>query len=134
MGTTYYKPGKLRNDAAFVKMRLLQTRYRAIGYDHRNFDGTFTAGGPGCLTLTKSGLEGNRSEAGAYRLQKSTQISVTGLSGNTLCFDAKGRPHDGDFSLATLLHEAVDIGVNDGSKRYRLTLYPVSGYVTMKKE
>jgi prepilin-type N-terminal cleavage/methylation domain-containing protein len=134
VATTLYKPGKLRNDAKFVKLRLQKTRYLATGYDARNFDGSFQAGVPGCIDLTPEGLEGDTSRAGAYRLQKSTIVSVSGLTGNTLCFDHGGRPHDGDHSMGTLLHEAVDISVSNGRKSYRIRLYPFSGYAAMKSE
>ena len=125
---TLYKPGMLHNDAKFVKMRLEKTRYLATGYDARNFDGSTIADGPGCIELTREGLEGNLSGAGAYRLQKSTTLTVSGLTGNTLCFDHRGRPHDGDRSLATLLHDVVDIDVGNGGGSYRIRIYPMSGY------
>jgi len=133
VGTALYKPGRGLHDARYAALRLQQTRYEAIGYDHRSFGGGAVAAGPGCVTLTRSGLEGNLSRAGAYRFDGSTAISVSGMAGNTLCFDAKGRPHDGDFSLASLLHETVDISVENRGAVYRLTIFPVSGYVKMNR-
>jgi hypothetical protein len=125
---TLYKPGKLLNDTRFVKLKLEKTRYLATGFDARNFDATTITAGPGCIDLTREGLEGDISKAGTYRLQKDTVISVSGLSGNTLCFDHMGRPHDGDRSLVTLLHVPVDININNGGKSYRKRVYPISGY------
>ena len=130
--TSLTRPDRLLNDTKFVLAKVMKTRYEAIGYDHRNFDGTFEAGDMGCLTLHRSSLEGNLSQAGAYRLRQSTQISVEGLGGNTICFDSLGRPHNGDFSLPSLLHREVDITIGDGKNRHMITIYPVSGYVTMK--
>jgi|GEM_PF-672815 prepilin-type N-terminal cleavage/methylation domain-containing protein len=126
-----YKPARGLHDARYVTLRLQRARYEAIGYDHRLFGGSTQSAGPGCVTLTRSGLEGDLSRAGAYRLDGSTTVTVSGLTGNTLCFDAKGRPHDGDFSLASLLHGTVDISVVNRGERYRVRVFPASGYVRM---
>ena len=132
VATSLSRPDRLLNDTKFVLAKVMKTRYEATGYDHRNFDGTFRDASIGCLTFDKTSLEGNRSEAGAYRMREETTLSVTGAGGNTICFDSRGRPHDGDFSLATLLHRQVDINVSDGRKSYGVTIYPVSGYATIK--
>ncbi len=133
VGFTRFRPGYLRNDAHFVLSRLEQTRYEAIGYDHRTFGGGTIAEPIGCLNLDRTGIEGDRSRAGAHALHRETRIVVSGLHGNTLCFDASGRPHDGDFGLSSLLHRTVDINVTNGKKSYVLRVYPVSGYVIMKR-
>ena len=133
IGTSLYHPRTLRNDAKFIQAKLMKTRYMAVGYDHRNFDGTFQGGVVGCIALDRASIEGNVRKAGAYRLDEKTQIYPGGLSGNIICFDTNGRPHDGDFSLASLLHEGVDINVTDGKRSYILKIYPFSGYVTMNK-
>ena len=133
VGAVRFRPGYLRNDARFVLSRLEQTRYEAIGYDHRLFGGGAAGGSVGCITLDNGGIEGNRSRAGVHILHKDTRIVVSGLAGNTLCFDAGGHPHDGGFGLSSLLHEAVDIEVTNGRQTYRLRVHPLSGYVTMKR-
>ncbi|WP_457595935.1 type IV pilin protein [Hydrogenimonas sp.] len=132
VAASYYRPSVTLSDARFINLRLAQTRYRAIGFDHRRFDGGFVAG-PGCIELTREGLEGDTSRAGAYRLSPKTAVTVvSGLEGNTLCFDAKGRPHDGDYALSSLLHEPVDIDIEGSDGRYRLRVHPRSGAVTME--
>ena len=133
VGMIYFRPGYLRNDTHFVLSRLEQTRYEAIGYDHRAFGGGTVAEALGCIALDRDGIEGDRSRAGAHTLHRDTRILFSGIAGNTLCFDAAGRPHDGGFGLSSLLHEAVDINVTNGRKSYRLRVYPVSGYVIMKR-
>ncbi|WP_201352407.1 pilus assembly FimT family protein [Hydrogenimonas urashimensis] len=127
-----FRPDRLLNDTKFILAKIMKTRYEAIGYDHRNFDGSMTHAPIGCLRLQKGALEDNRSIAGSYRMKESTAITFGGIGGNTICFDSLGRPHDGDFSLASLLHRPVDINVSNGKKTYSIIVYPVSGYVTMK--
>ncbi len=131
VGTSLYRPQHLLNDAKFIRAKIMKTRYEAVGYDQRNFDGTFRGDNIGCITVDRAGIEGNIAKAGAYRLHKHTQIRLAGMSGNVICFDVSGRPHDGDFSLASLLHDAADINVTDGKRSYSLKLYPLSGYVTI---
>ncbi len=128
VGTSLYRPEKLLSDTRFIAAKLMKSRYLAIGFDHGNFDGTALAGTVGCVTLDRSSLEGSVAEAGGYRLGSKTRIAVSGISGNTICFDEKGYPHDGDFSPGSLLHRKVDITVSNGGKSYRITLFPMSGY------
>ncbi len=132
VATSLSRPDRLLNDTKFVLSKVLKTRYEAIGYDHRNFDGTLQSDNIGCLTLERDSLEENLSKAGAYRMKEDTRITVSGLGGNTICFDAMGRPHDGDFGLPSLLHREVDITIGDTKKSYSITVYPISGYATMK--
>lgn len=129
VGTSFYRPDKLLADTRFIASKLMKSRYEAIGYDHRNFDGSFDSSTLGCVTISKSSLNDPPGEAGGYTLAKETILTVSGLAGNTICFDEKGYPHDGDFSLSTLLHEKVDINVSTPKKSYRVTVMPFSGYV-----
>ncbi|WP_456381248.1 pilus assembly FimT family protein [Hydrogenimonas sp.] len=128
-----FRPDRVLNDTKFVLAKVMKTRYEAIGYDHRNFDGTSVESGPGCLTLEKSALERGDANENLYRMGKTTDIRVTGLDGNTICFDFRGAPHDGDFTLASLLHREVDINVSDGKRSYRIVIYPESGYGAMEE-
>ncbi len=130
--TSLTRPDRLLNDTKFVAAKIMKTRYEAVGYDHRNFDGTFQTAAVGCITLDRAGLEDNRSKAGSYRLSERTQIHVS-TGGNVICFDAKGRPHESGFDLASLLHRQVDINISDGKKSYTIVVYPISGYVSMKR-
>ncbi|WP_353661784.1 type II secretion system protein [Hydrogenimonas sp. SS33] len=132
VGRSYFRADRLLDDTRYIASRLAQTRYEAIGFDHRSFGGAPVHEEVGCLTLDRADLEGNLSKAGAYRLHADTRIEVQGTGGNTICFDGKGRPHDGDFRLSTLLHKTADIEVSGGSETYRIRLYPVSGLAIMK--
>ncbi len=128
VGTSLYRPDRLLADTRFIASKIMQTRYTAIGYDHGNFDGSFIADTTGCLTLDRAGLEDPFSQAGRYTLGKGVQITVFGMSGNRICFDEKGYPHDGDFSAGSLLHRKVDINVSLSGKSYLITVMPMSGY------
>jgi prepilin-type N-terminal cleavage/methylation domain-containing protein len=128
VGFSFYRPDKVLSDTRFIQSKIMEAHYLGIGYDHRRFGQSPKTDATGCVTLTKSALEGDLTKAGGYRLHRGTTVTLTG-TGNTICFDEKGRPHDGDFSMAKLLHETVDINVSNGSKSMLLRLFPISGYV-----
>ncbi len=128
IGMSFYRPDRGLADARFIASKIMESRYEAIGYERLNFDSSVLSGSVGCITLDRSGLDDPPSQAGGYRLGKRTQISVTGLSGNTICFDEKGYPHDGDFTTGSLLHQKVDINVSTPKKSYIISVMPFSGY------
>ncbi len=129
VGSSLYRPDRVLADTNYIAAKLMQSRFEAIGYDHRNFDGTFDSSTIGCLSLSKSSLDDPAAQAGGYRVAKDTIITVSGLTGNAICFDEKGYPHDGDFSDSSMLHRRVDINVSNSKKSYVITVMPFSGYV-----
>ena len=132
VGSSLYRPEKVLSDTRFIAAKIMKTRYEAIGYDRSGFDGSVQSGSLGCITLEKSALDDPPSQAGAYRLGKRTQITVTNLSGNRICFDEKGYPHNGDFSTGSLLHQKVDINVSTPKKSFIISVMPFSGYAKIR--
>ncbi len=129
VGSSLYRPDRVLADTNYIAAKLMQSRYEAIGYDHRNFDGTFDSSSIGCITISKSSLNDPPQRAGGYTLSKKSLVTVSGLTGNTICFDEKGYPHDGNFFDSSLLHRRVDINVSDSKNSYTITVMPFSGYV-----
>lgn len=113
------RPDTTRPDAQYTLLKLKEARYRAIGYDALLPEH--------CVTLTPGSLSDN--ELPKHTV-KSTITLSTALSGNTVCFDALGRPHEGNsVALITLLRSPMDINVSDGSgKSTVIRLYNGTGY------
>ncbi len=108
-----------RADAQYTVLKLKEARYRAIGYqspDNFGIDG-------GCVTLTKEAL--SNSEAPKYDIKSTALTSPV----TTVCFDALGRPHDGNSTaLGTLLASDINITFQKGSQSNTILLYKQSGY------
>jgi Tfp pilus assembly major pilin PilA len=128
VASTTYKADYLSNDISYITAKIRQAQYKGIGYEHRSF-GTVNAPvdyNNGCIRLEKSALE-QSATAGeiSYRLH------VDSFDAGTLCFDAKGRPHDDDFTSGTLLtsKKVIDLSFNGVSKS--ITILPQSGYAIM---
>lgn len=130
VGNSLYRPDRLLQDVHFAALRLQRLQSRAIGYDHRNFDGTLESS-QSCVTLDAAGLSQTDGGGKAYRIASTTMIGIAGMSGETLCFDAKGRPHEGALDLASLLHTRVDLNLSRSGKEYHLLIEPLSGFIIM---
>lgn len=108
-----------RSDAQYTLLKLKEARYRAIGYT--TSDGTVAPGG--CVTLTKEALSDNVTPK--YEIKSNTITTST----TTVCFDALGRPHDGNSTtLSTLLASDINVTFQKASKSTTIFLYNQSGY------
>ncbi|BBG64914.1 hypothetical protein NNO_0212 [Hydrogenimonas sp.] len=132
VGSSLYRPEKVLSDTRFIAAKIMKSRYEAIGYSRSDFDGGTLGGDAGCITLSVDSLNDPPSKAGGYRLGKDTSLTVSGLSGNRICFDEKGYPHDGDFSIGSLLHKKVDINVSTPQKSLLISVMPFSGYAKIE--
>jgi len=130
IGSEAFRTDYLRNDAAFVALKIRQAQFEGIGFDHRTFDGSQIADTTGCLTLTQVSLEENATAGrAAYRLH----ASLTGdLAGKTLCFDHLGMPHDDGSHISTPMAAAATLTLTYGGRERNLTVLPRSGYVIIK--
>jgi hypothetical protein len=110
--------------------KIKQAQYLGIGYEHRNFDGTFQSDMRGCVELTKTALEDSATEGDvSYKLH--VDINTNGLNNNTLCFDAQGRPVNGNFASGTLLATKQEITLTyKGIKS--IFILPKSGYAIIE--
>jgi prepilin-type N-terminal cleavage/methylation domain-containing protein len=120
-GITFYmnRPDATRGDAQYTLLKLKEARYRSIGFD----TGNGTSATSGCVTLTKEALSSN--ETPTYTIKSNTITS----SVTTVCFDALGRPHDGNSTaLGTLFRSDLNITFQNNPRTCAIRLYKQSGY------
>lgn len=114
-----YRSDVTKADAQYTLLKLKEARYRALSYQSPNGLGV----DGGCITLTKEGLSDN--ESPAYEIKSNTITANIA----TVCFDALGRPHDGNSTaLPTLFASDINITFAKGTQSSAITLYKQSGY------
>ncbi|MEA3522033.1 MAG: prepilin-type N-terminal cleavage/methylation domain-containing protein [Campylobacterota bacterium] len=131
VGSSMFKTNYLLNDTQYIMSKIHQAQYEGIGYEHQNFDGTFISDNRGCITFTKEKLDDNASVSGGkYSLHVS--INHSSLTSDTICFDAKGRPHDGDFTQGSLLKEQKVLKLIYSNQTNQIIIEPITGYAIIK--
>ena len=131
LGSASLKTNYLLNDSHYIIGKIREAQYEGIGFEHQNFDGSFISSSRGCVTLAAAFLDGNASKAQAkYTLHVS--INHSSLTTNTICFDAKGRPHDGDFAQNTLFTEQKVLILTYNTKSVSISIEPLTGYAIIK--
>ena len=127
VASTTYKSDYLKSDVNFIAVKIKEAQYKGIGYEHKVF-GTDNAPVDyinGCIRLEKTALEDKATDGNAaYKLH------VDDFDAGIVCFDAKGRPHDNDFSPATLRSEKKVIDLSYNGETKSITISAVSGFVT----
>ncbi len=112
------RPNYARQDAQYTLLKLKEARYRAIGYDA--YDPS------GCVTLTPAALS-NSDESPRHDIKSTMTITPNTVS--TVCFDALGRPHNGNLvTLTSLLRTEVTILFQNSDKNSTIRIFPQSGY------
>ena len=129
VASTSFKSDYLRADMDYIASKIKEAQYKGIGFEHKAF-GTNLAPADynnGCIRLEKTALESHAVDGNIkYALH------VDGFDAGTICFDAKGRPHSDDFTLATLLSAQKVIDLSYGGKTKKITILPVSGFAIME--
>ena len=128
VGTSVFKTNHLRNDADFIAAQIKQAQYRGIGFEHNGFGvEEMTADTDnGCILLSTADLE---DAAGSGDAHYTLHVTLSGyLAGATLCFDAKGRPHENNFAAATLLGEQKVLTLTYAGEDANISIMPMSGY------
>ncbi|SFP52738.1 type II secretion system protein [Hydrogenimonas thermophila] len=141
-GVYYFKPNILQRDVDYVLGKIKEARFKGIGYNKFEFNGSYISDPVGCIKLTKDALnnDNTKDETQKYKINDLTTINVSD-NVKILCFDYLGRPHsdknesDGDDNnetrLDTLLHSPLEINVTyNGDSRIILVL-PMSGFATV---
>jgi len=127
VASSTYKENYLKNDINFIALKIREAQYKGIGYEHKVF-GTDNAPVDyinGCIRLEKSALEEKSADGNiGYKLH------VDSFDEGTLCFDSKGRPHDDDFSLATIRSEKKVIDLSYNGETKSIAVSAISGYVS----
>ncbi len=127
LGSGSIKTNHLLNDSHYIIGKIREAQYEGIGFEHQNFDGSFIANTKGCVTLTPAFLDGNASKA---QVKYSLHVSIdhSALNTDTLCFDTKGRPHDGNFAQNTLFTEQKVLILTYNTKSVSISIEPITGY------
>jgi len=125
VASSTFKDNHLQNDAQFILAKIRQAQYKGIGFEHNNFGtaGALANDSHGCIELTKASLEERASDG---NLVYSLHADVN-TPNSTLCFDAKGRPHENSFDGALLSTPKV-ITLNYNGETQKISILPVSGY------
>jgi prepilin-type N-terminal cleavage/methylation domain-containing protein len=126
VGSLMFKTNYLLNDTNFIVSKIREAQYKGIGYEHNGFGSEDSSPDydRGCIYLNDANLS-----ASDYKLH----VTLGGyLKDKTLCFDSKGRPHEGDFTKASLLREQKVLNLVNKSKMASISIEPVTGYAIMK--
>jgi len=129
LGSASIKTNHLLNDSHYIVGKIREAQYKGIGYEHNGFgtESTVPDYKRGCIALTPAFLDGNASKAEAkYSLH--VNINHSALGTDTLCFDTKGRPHDGDFTQNTLFTEQKVLILTYKTKNVTISIEPITGY------
>lgn len=124
------QPDATKQDAQYTLLKLKEARYRAIGFespDSYGVDG-------GCVILNDGNLSNN--EVPKHEIKSKTITYDTTILtdvNQTLCFDALGRPHDGNSTtLGSLIRSDLSILFKDGDKNTTIHLFPQTGYAIIQ--
>lgn len=119
------RPDYSRQDAQYTLLKLKEARYRSIGYD----TGDGSSAPQGCVTLTQTALS-NSDESPRHDIKSTINITyIPDPNMTTVCFDALGRPHDGNSTtINTLITTTANVLFTNGDKNSTIHLYPQSGY------
>jgi len=129
VASSSFKSDYLSSDIDFITAKIRQAQYKGIGYEHKVF-GTDTASvdyNNGCIRLEKTALEDK-----AVDSQATYKLHVDAFDEGTICFDAKGRPHDDDFSLSTLRSDTKIITLSYNGETKNISLLSLSGFAVIE--
>jgi len=135
VGSSSFKPRYLANDTNFIVSKIREAQFVGISYEHNDFgledsDGSDNIG-EGCIELTDLNESAtDKNSAVSYQV-KSTIKSEDGV-GTLICFDSKGRPHDGDFTQSSLYSGKKSFTIEYNGKQKSITVEPITGYVIIK--
>jgi len=129
-GAQVVRPRHLRDDAQFIKAKILKTQNDGIFFDTREFYGGEISSDKGCITLDRDSLSESATDG---KVSYTIYSNLSGeLAGKRLCFDYLGRPALDNHN--NLLNEEKNLTISYNSKEIILSLEPVSGYVIIYKK
>jgi len=127
VGGNLLPDNRLLNDTNYIVMKIKETQKNAIGYDTTGFSKPWSQeSNITCITLNKTGFESVDKNSQKPHVLSSV---IGGMDiGKILCFDSYGRPYK--YSEHKLLKN-LDINVTYNGKTKRISVMPISGYVTL---
>ncbi len=125
VASSSFKSDYLAADMDYIAAKIKEAQYKGIGYEHKVFGSDIAPADldNGCIRLEKSALESH-----ATRGDVKYVLHVDAFDAGTLCFDAKGRPHETDFSLGTLLNVKKEINLSYNGTTKQIIILPLSGF------
>lgn len=133
IGVYSFRPKYLQNDADFVYLNILQTKYAGINYDKSLHD-ISTDNSIGCIELSETAIK-NRARKAHYTFK--SKIVVNDSDNNlTLCFDSYGRPHldDNSTGFSTILkNKKTLVSLQYNQKEVNISVFPQTGYIQIAK-
>ncbi|HIC43738.1 MAG TPA: type II secretion system protein [Sulfurimonas sp.] len=129
VASTSFKSDYLSADADFIVAKIKQAQYKAIGFEHKVFGSNLAPVdyNNGCINLETISLEDSAVDG-----KVSYKLHVDSFDEGTLCFDAKGRPHDADFTLATLRSDTKVITLSYNGQTKDILILSLSGLAIIK--
>jgi len=126
VGGNLLPDNRLLNDTNYITMKIKEKQKNAIGRSNYNFGDELWSSSSSftCIDLDKIGFESED-----LKDQKPHKLSSTlNVDGNvTLCFDEYGRPYQSE----QLLLQKKDINVTYNGQMNTISVFPMSGYVTL---
>ena len=134
VGFSSYKPKYLIDDVNFIQVKIKQAQFLGLGYEHNNFGSEDTTPDfkNGCISIIKDALEEKATTNNEVNYQLHISIAPVDGVDTTICFDSKGRPHEGDFTLGSLYTKQKTFSFRYSSKERNITIEPYTGYVIIK--
>jgi len=133
VGLNSFKTNYLLNDTNFIALKIKNAQFSGIGYSHLDFGGGVSSTDrTGCIEINKTSLEENATNPHKVNYKLHVTLNPTDT---TICFDSKGRPHDGNFTddfNANLLSSQKIITLEYRGKERNITIQPITGYVIVK--
>ena len=128
VGAGTFKTNYLLHDTNFIRAKIAEAHYRAIGYERRNFDGTRIANDfRACVDFTL--LDENASDgSGKYRLH--VTVDSSDFQNDMLCFDAKGAPYEGDYAQKIVAQKMLKVQYRTDERI--IAIEPQTGYAIIK--
>ena len=124
VGSSAFKSNYIIHDTNFIVAKIKRAQYEAIGFNRRDFDGSIIVGNAkGCVDFTN--LEENASQSGG-RFSLHVTVDSSDFQNDMLCFDAKGRPYEGD--LVSEIVEQKVLKLSTGKHDSNITIEPKTGY------
>ncbi|HIE34940.1 MAG TPA: type II secretion system protein [Campylobacterales bacterium] len=145
-GAYYFRPNILQRDTDFILGKIKEAKFKGIGYNKYEFNGSYRSNSIGCIELSKDALNSSNEEdeAQKYKINSYVEInaSYNGSEVKTLCFDYLGRPHsdknesggddNNETRLDTLLHAPLEINITYNGDSRKILVLHMSGFATVK--
>ncbi len=129
IGASSFKPKYIIDDVNFIHAKIKEAQFLGLGHERLAFGGGLeSTDKTGCITIEKASLESSATQDEQnYKLHVEIENRSTFAPIDTICFDAKGRPHHTDFTTEPLLERAV-FSFSYGGEERNITIEPLTGY------